>query len=107
MKMVLVKDKPCRASFKAGEQSFHPAGDLQWSRISHAPRSNQTVWQGRIGEGLQRQSRQKDSAKFLIERGVMHPNISRLIAVSGLKSEAPFLVFDGEYEDTVDRMLMR
>ncbi|KDR80452.1 hypothetical protein GALMADRAFT_154066 [Galerina marginata CBS 339.88] len=34
-----------------------------------------------------------------------HPNIPHLIAVSGLKSKAPFLVFDGEYEDTTDRLL--
>ncbi|KDR80457.1 hypothetical protein GALMADRAFT_242914 [Galerina marginata CBS 339.88] len=59
----------------------------------------------KVYRGSYAKKRCSDTARFLIKRGVMHPNIPHLIAVSGLKSETPFLVFDGEYEDTVDSML--
>ncbi|KDR80442.1 hypothetical protein GALMADRAFT_242885 [Galerina marginata CBS 339.88] len=59
----------------------------------------------KVYRGRHAKKRCSDTAKFLIDRGAMHPNIPHLIAVSGLKSKTPFLVFDGEYEDTVDSML--
>ncbi|KDR79778.1 hypothetical protein GALMADRAFT_1163511 [Galerina marginata CBS 339.88] len=59
----------------------------------------------KVYEGSRAKERCLESAKFMIERRVMHPNIPYMIAVSALKSEMSFLIFDGEYGGTVDRML--
>ncbi|KAF8804621.1 hypothetical protein BYT27DRAFT_7143285, partial [Phlegmacium glaucopus] len=41
----------------------------------------------------------------MIKQQVMHSNVLHLIAVPPRKSESNFLIFDGEYEGTVDLML--
>ncbi|KAF8804626.1 hypothetical protein BYT27DRAFT_7106477, partial [Phlegmacium glaucopus] len=45
------------------------------------------------------------AAIFMIKQRVMHSNVLHLIAVPPRKSESSFLIFDGEYEGTVDLML--
>ncbi|KDR67643.1 hypothetical protein GALMADRAFT_1070341 [Galerina marginata CBS 339.88] len=61
----------------------------------------------KIYEGDRAKERCSASARFLVERKMMHSNIPHLIAVSALESEIPFLVLDGEYEHTVDYVLSR
>lgn len=59
----------------------------------------------KVYEGSRARERCLEAAKFMVEQRVMHPNIPHMIAVSAFESEMSFLVFDDEYEGTVDRML--
>ncbi|KDR68327.1 hypothetical protein GALMADRAFT_1039250 [Galerina marginata CBS 339.88] len=59
----------------------------------------------KVYEGSHAEERCLEAAKFIVDRKVMHSNIPHLIAVSSLKSKIPFLIFDGEYEGTVDHIL--
>ncbi|KDR74254.1 hypothetical protein GALMADRAFT_157514 [Galerina marginata CBS 339.88] len=59
----------------------------------------------KVYEGSHAKERCLKAAKFMIDHKVIHSNIPHMIAVSLFKSETPFLVFDGEYEDSVDHML--
>ncbi|EDQ99816.1 uncharacterized protein LACBIDRAFT_334709 [Laccaria bicolor S238N-H82] len=88
VKIILVAVKLRRVLFKAGVHlktkicrlidQFTKVMDIEWL---YRLRSTKVVGLGR------------------------HPNIPHMIAVSAFESEMSFLVFDDEYEGTVDRML--
>ncbi|KDR70489.1 hypothetical protein GALMADRAFT_886143 [Galerina marginata CBS 339.88] len=56
-------------------------------------------------EGSRANERCRDYARFMIEHKVMHSNIPHMIALSSRSSKMPFLIYDGEYDGTVDHML--
>ncbi|KAF8970564.1 CHAT domain-containing protein [Flammula alnicola] len=57
----------------------------------------------KVYEGSHAKERCLEAAKLL--KKVFHPNIARLIGVSPLGSDNPFLVFDGDYEGRLDYIL--
>ncbi|KAF8800225.1 hypothetical protein BYT27DRAFT_7148853 [Phlegmacium glaucopus] len=59
----------------------------------------------KVYQGSHAKERCRAAAIFMIKQQVMHSNVLRLIAVPPRKSESSFLIFDGEYEGTVDLML--
>ncbi|KAF8954179.1 hypothetical protein BDZ97DRAFT_514398 [Flammula alnicola] len=57
----------------------------------------------KVYEGSRARERCSEAARF--NQKVIHPNIPQMIAVSPLKSDLSFLIFDGEYEGAFHDML--